>query len=92
MDNVPGLVAANKGFTFDPAKVTVPALSLVGEGEYQNAETKRQQAVCLENLANPNKKLVVTPLDEGASNHVIMENRALMSQVVFDWLDDAFKR
>ena len=92
MDNVPGLVAANKGFTFDPTEVTVPALSLVGEGEYQNAETKRQQAVCLDKLANPNKKLVVTPLDEGASNHVIMENRALMSQVVFDWLDDAFKK
>jgi pimeloyl-ACP methyl ester carboxylesterase len=92
MDNVPGLVAANKGFTFDPTKVTVPALSLVGEGEYQNAETKRQQTVCLEKLANPNKKLVVSPLNEGASNHVIMENRALMSQVVFDWLDDAFKK
>jgi pimeloyl-ACP methyl ester carboxylesterase len=92
MDNVPGLVAANKGFTFDPAKVTVPALSLVGEGEYQNAETKRQQTVCLEKLANPNKKLVVSPLDEGASNHVIMENRALMSQVVFDWLDDVFRK
>jgi pimeloyl-ACP methyl ester carboxylesterase len=92
MDNVPGLVAANKGFTFDPAKVTVPALSLVGEGEYQNAETKRQQTVCLDRLAHPNKKLVVSPLDEGASNHVIMENRALMSQVVFDWLDDAFKK
>lgn len=92
MDNVPGLVAANRGFAFDPAKVTVPALSLVGEGEYQNAETQRQQAVCLDKLANPNKTLVVSPLDEGASNHVIMENRALMAQVVFDWLDDVFKK
>jgi len=91
MDNVPALVAANKGFSFDPTKVNVPALSVVGEGEYQNAETKRQQAVCLEKLANPNKKLVVTPLNEGASNHVLMENRGLMSQVVFDWLDGVFK-
>ena len=26
--------------------------------------------------------------EEGASNHCIMENRSLMSQVVFDWLDE----
>lgn len=92
MDDVPGLVAANHGFSFDPTKVTVPALSVIGEGEYQNAETKRQQALCLEKLANPNKKLVVTPLNEGASNHVLMENRSLMAQVVFDWLDDVFEK
>lgn len=92
MNDVPGLVAANRGFTFDPTKVKVPALSVIGEGEYQNAETKRQQAVCMEKLANPNKKLVVTPLNEGASNHVLMENCSLMAQVVFDWLDDVFAK
>jgi hypothetical protein len=34
--------------------------------------------------------LVVTPAAEGAANHCIMENRSLMSQEVFDWLDDRF--
>ncbi len=34
----------------------------------------------------------MTPLNEGAANHVLMENRRLMAQVVFDWLDDVFKK
>lgn len=92
MNNVPGLVEANKGFRFDPAKVTVPALSLIGEGEYAGEETRRQQQVCLAGLANATKRLVVTPLDEGASNHCIMENRSLVAQVVFDWLDEVFAK
>jgi pimeloyl-ACP methyl ester carboxylesterase len=90
MDKPAGLVAANEGFRFDPAKVTVPALIVVGEGEYKSQEVKRQQQLCLDNLPNPKKKLVVTPAGEGASNHCVMENRSLMSQVVFDWLDELF--
>ncbi len=92
MDNVPGLVEANRGFSFDPAKVTVPALALVGEGEYQGDETRRQQKLCLDGLPNPTKALVVAPMNEGASNHCVMENRSLVGQVVFDWLDDVFKK
>jgi len=92
LDNIPGLVAANKGFSFDPGKVTIPAMALVGAGEYSGEETKKQQKVCIDGLPNPIKGLVVTPLDEGASNHCIMENRSLMSQVVFDWLDSVFKK
>jgi pimeloyl-ACP methyl ester carboxylesterase len=91
MDQPAGLVAANEGFRFDPAKVAVPALIVVGEGEYQSQEVKRQQQLCLDNLSNPRKKLVVTPSSEGAANHCVMENRSLMSQVVFDWLDELFR-
>lgn len=91
MDKPERLVEANEGFRFDPAKVGMPALILVGEGEYKSEEVKRQQKVCMENLPNPAKKLVVTPSAEGASNHCIMENRSLASLVVFDWLDDVFK-
>jgi pimeloyl-ACP methyl ester carboxylesterase len=90
MDQPAGLVEANQGFRFDPAKVAVPALVIVGEGEYQSQEVKRQQQLCLDNLANPRKKFVVTPAIEGAANHCVMENRSLMSQVVFDWLDELF--
>jgi len=92
MDNVPGLVEANRGFTFDPAKVTIPALVLVGEGEYGNEEVKRQQKLCIEGLPNASKALVVTPLTEGASNHCVMENRSIVGQVVFDWLDGVFRK
>jgi len=90
-DNVPGLVAANKGFSFTPANITVPMLSVVGEGEYGGAEVQRQQKLCIEGSAKGNRKLVVTPLVEGASNHCIMENRSVLAQEVFDWLDGALK-
>ncbi|MDQ7836440.1 MAG: alpha/beta hydrolase [Humidesulfovibrio sp.] len=92
MDNIPGLVDANKGFAFTPSKLTVPLLSVVGEGEYNGgAEVKRQQKLCIDGVANANKRLIVTPLVEGASNHCIMENRSVMAQEVFDWLDSALK-
>lgn len=90
LDRPAALVAANEGFRFDPAQVQAPALIVVGEGEYQSQEVKRQQQLCLANLPNPRKKLVVLPAREGAANHCIMENRSLMSQVVFDWLDELF--
>jgi hypothetical protein len=91
MDKPAGLDEANEGFRFDPAKVAVPALVIVGEGEYKSEEVKRQQQICMDNLPNTRKKFVVTPALEGASNHCIMENRSLAGQVLFDWLDDIFK-
>jgi hypothetical protein len=91
MDKPAGLAEANEGFRFEPAKVAVPALVIVGEGEYKSEELKRQQQICMDNLPDPRKKFVVTPMSEGASNHCVMENRSLMSQVLFDWLDEIFK-
>ncbi len=91
LDDIPGLVEANRGFAFDPAEVRIPALILVGEGEYGNPEVRRQQEACLSGLANPRKRLVVTPLAEGATNHCIMENRSLMAQELFDWLDETLR-
>jgi len=91
INNLPGLVEANKGFRFDPAAVTAPALILVANGEYKSPEIKRQTKLCIDGLPNPQKKLVITPAREGASNHCIMENRSLMSQELFDWLDEVFK-
>jgi pimeloyl-ACP methyl ester carboxylesterase len=88
MDNIPGLVEANRGFSFDPAKVSCPALIIIGEGEYEDEEVARQQKECMDGLPNPNKKMVITPANEGASNHCLLENRSVMSQVLFDWLDD----
>ena len=83
---------ANEGVRLDPAKVAVPALVIVGEGEYRSEEVKRQQQICMDNLPNPRKKLVVTPAIEAASNHCVMENRSLVSQVLFDWPDEGIFR
>jgi len=91
MNNLPGLVDANKDLRFDPARVDAPALILVAAGEYRNPEIERQNALCLDCLASARKAMAVTPAAEGASNHCIMENRSLMSQVAFDWLDETFR-
>lgn len=87
-----GLAEKNKGWDFDPSLVTCPALALIGAGEYTNQEVRRQQREFIDSVANPNKKLIVTPADEGASSHCIGENRSLMSQVVFNWLDELFEK
>ena len=91
MDTPSGLANANKGFTFDPTQVTVPALLLIGEGEYKSEEVQRQQKVIMDGLPNPKKKMVITPTAEGATNHCAMENRSLVAQVLFDWLDEVFE-
>lgn len=87
-DNIPGLVAVNKGFSFDPSQVLCPTLLLVGAGEYADKEVRKQQNECLSKLPNPMKKLIVTPFDTGASSHCMPENRSLMGEILFDWLDD----
>lgn len=90
-DTPAGLIAANKGNTFDPAKIAVPALSIVGEGEYASEEVRQQQKRAMDGFPNPASRLVITPANEGATNHCVMENRALVGQVLFDWLDEQFR-
>ncbi|NMC50399.1 MAG: prolyl oligopeptidase family serine peptidase [Desulfovibrio sp.] len=91
VDKPTDLVAANKGNTFNPAKIAVPALIIVGEGEYASQEVRRQQKIALDGFASPEKKLVVTQSNEGAVNHCVMENRSLVGQVLFDWLDEVLR-
>jgi len=91
MDDPAALAEANKGYTFDPAAVSAPALIIIGEGEMRSQEVKRQQELAMQGFANPNKKMVVTPSNEGATNHCIMENRSIVAQVLFDWLDETFR-
>jgi len=84
-------VEQTKDFQFDPAKVTCPGLDIVGAGEYVNEETERQQKEFLDNVGTQDKKIVITPENEGASSHCIGENRTLMAETLFDWLDETFK-
>mgnify|MGYP001379601535 CR=1 FL=1 len=89
--DLPGLVKANEGFVFDPRQVRAPAFILVSNGEYKSPEIERQTKQCLTTLASAEKRLVITPAEEGAMNHCVMENRSLMSQEIFDWLDNVFR-
>ena len=91
-NDLAGLVQANRALRFDPARIAAPALILVASGEYQSPEIKRQNDLCFKLLPNAKKRMVITPVEEGASNHCIMENRSLMSQELFDWLDEVFNR
>ena len=93
MDDIPGLVAANKGFVFDPAQVFCPMLILVGAGEFSSKEVQNQQnlkSVSI-NCLIPLKKLVVTDFAEGASSHCIPENRSLMGEILFDWFAEVLQ-
>jgi len=91
LDDPAGLIAANKGNSFDPTKIEVPVLILVGQGEYQSKEVRRQQNLAMRGFTNPARKMIITPADEGAANHCIMENRSLVGQALFDWLDGVLK-
>lgn len=90
-DTPAGLIAANRGNTFDPAKISVPALIIVGEGEYASEEVQKQQQKAIDGFPNPASSMVITPTNEGATNHCVMENRALVGQVLFDWLDEVLQ-
>ncbi|MBN2388856.1 MAG: alpha/beta fold hydrolase [Anaerolineales bacterium] len=85
------LVEKNRDVVFDPAGIACPTLILIGEGEHQNPEIRRQQQHALQVLPDSRKKLIVGPLDEGAGHHVMGENVGLMSALVFDWLDEVFE-
>lgn len=90
VDSPRDLIRANQGNTFDPSAVNVPALVMVGEGEYQSQEVRRQVSLAMAGFTNPMKTLEVLPADQGAANHCTMENRSLVAQVLFDWLDKVF--
>lgn len=92
MDDIPGLVEANRGFSFDPARIKCPALSIVGAGEYADVNVQKQQSRFMEGVPHDQKAMVVTPAEEGASNHCLTENRSIMSQEVFDFFDQAFDK
>lgn len=91
VDKPSQLVEANRGNTFDSSKIQVPALLLMGEGEYRSKEVQRQQKIALDGFLDPRSKMVITPSDEGATNHCLMENRSLVGAVLFDWLDEVLK-
>jgi pimeloyl-ACP methyl ester carboxylesterase len=91
VDHPAGLIGANRGNSFDPAQVVVPALILVGQGEYRSREVRRQQALAMQGFSHPAKRMIVTPAEEGAANHCLLENRSLVGQALFDWLDGVLK-
>jgi alpha-beta hydrolase superfamily lysophospholipase len=90
-NNIFGLIEANKEFIFDPSQITCPLLILIGEGEYNSSdEIKSQQHHAIDTVLNSHSKLIIAPANEGGAHHCQGDNLALMSSLVFDWLDEIF--
>jgi len=68
--------------------ITCPTLALASEEE--GTEFINQAKQFYENIATTNKKFHIFSVDEGAGAHCQMNNFTLMSQVVYDWLDEIF--
>lgn len=83
-----GQLEKSKDCQFDPAQIKCPFLDIVSEAEYASEEIYKQQQECMNALSNPNKKMVITTAKEGGASHCIGQNRTLMSQIAFDWLDE----
>lgn len=90
-NSITGLLEVSKPMTFDPTELSCPTLVLIGQQEYDKFEASREWAHrCIDEATTDHKQLIVTPTDEGAATHAIGTNLSLMSQVVFDWLDEIF--
>lgn len=91
--SITSLLEKSKPMTFDPARLSCPTLVLIGQQEYENFEASRQWAHrCIDEANTRRGQLIITPIDEGAATHAIGTNLSLMSQLVFDWLDETFDR
>jgi pimeloyl-ACP methyl ester carboxylesterase len=78
-----------KDFTLDPAGITCPLLSIVGEKEYANsAVSRRFQDEAIKANPDPRSRLIVVKASDGGDAHAIGTNLSLMAQLVFDWLDE----
>ena len=80
-----------KDFTLDPAGITCPLLSIVGEKEYTHSTVSRKfQDDAIGANRNPQSRLIVVKASDGGDAHAIGTNLSLMAQLVFDWLDEVF--
>lgn len=78
-----------KPFTFDPAALACPLLSIIGEKEYRQGPASRfQQTQAVDRNPDTRSQLMVTTAAEGADAHAMATNMSLMAQLVFDWLDE----
>jgi pimeloyl-ACP methyl ester carboxylesterase len=80
-----GTFARLREFTVDPARVTCPALAMVGEGEGPNPLAQHERFVA--GASGPVTARVFTQ-PEGADAHCQLSNLPLSNQVLYDWLDE----
>jgi hypothetical protein len=85
---VPELAEVTRPCVVDAARITRPFLNLIADQEYANPDIRRFADTIEREAAHPTT--IVTPAEEGAGTHGVGTNLSLMSQLVFDWLDETF--
>ncbi len=81
------LLINSEPMKFNPEEIKCPLLNLVAEQEYfQFPPTQNAAEHCLK--AVKDSTLLITPADEGADSHAVGTNIHLMSQLLFDWMDE----
>lgn len=84
------LIEVSRSFTVSPVDLTCPLLIVIGENEYQaNSQSQSWIAETCQKSKQP-VQVCVAPTDEGANSHATGANLSMMSQIVFDWLDEQF--
>ncbi len=71
------------------SRIECPALLLAGEGEAPiTLDIARE---CIEQLPNPQKKLVIFTAEENGEAHCQVNNLPLPNRTMFDWLEEVFR-
>lgn len=90
VQRVEDLIEVSRSFVLDPSRLTCPTYILIGEHEYQSSAISRAWIEETRQKAQGRVDLFVGPTDEGTNSHTMGTNLSLMSQMVFDWLDELF--
>jgi len=85
------LVEVSHPFVLDPADVQCPMLVLIGENEYTNNPKSREWVDLTSYKAGGPVQIFIGPENEGTNSHATGTNLSLMSQIVFDWLDETLE-
>lgn len=82
------LLARTQGMVADPARVTVPFLSILGGGESKEFPTQARAWHAA--IPSSRKALVVLDAATGADGHCQVNNRLRLVQETSGWLDEVF--
>ena len=86
--NLDELLAHTSGMTADPARVTVPFLSILGSGD--SPVFAAQARAWHDGIRSQNKRFVLLDAASGADGHVQVANRLRLAQECAAWMDEVF--
>jgi hypothetical protein len=88
-ETISQLMEMTRNHVTDPQKINCATLNLIAEQEYLGFGAGRVWAEeCQQKIQHPRSEILVAPRNEGGDSHGIGMNLSLMSQMVFDWLDE----